>query len=878
MKLANFKFFLILTLLSLTTISLADGGNEVVDTIEGPVTILHNSGDGQASFITGNISPELAAQANQEADSCANTLKNSSASDGETGDLPGSCTRISEVDGLQEHLDSLGDICGTEQVRERSPQQSACSFRVACPNSASSITNEIISQTCRSYIESTHSETGRNIANVINAGLQQDPSQSLADVATSKEAFEKIILETAKMLSGPGSRERFSGSLDIFNGQSPSRAGIDSSVTFGYLADLCGRSDVWPSVRTNDESRDIKSPIAGDARIIDSWDNPYRMYGDYGSCTNVFDEGFFVGRSEASSARVLARVCKDLINIYSTSVSNNNRLEINEDSRSYQVIASDLSGFGGASSAVTISENQLKFFHYFGKIEGAPELGTDGAQEQFNQIYSANYATNIGREEVEARVVISNEVKTAAVKTFLSLISPCMGFRHIVEKVDDAYPDHNQGIVGVRGEIEQCFVRAGGQTSKPKSSLDFQDCRVALRWMGGDDIVGGALMPTATSAFGAIRQQDIAADASRDAANGDQTARLDQQRRTYLAQRDTHLINATTRASFGAGILNSAFSFSTPDNMTRKNCLQENINIEDNLGLQEDLYCATAKLAHYDPDIIPMLWTNQHMKDQLGFRAANTLTRALVDGIMAYVQNKNANSVQDVIDTFENAGFNQPENQVTVEPRNCVINPDDPRCPQSNLGRRPSTGGVDFQFSGTPQGGGNSGLDFISDEEFNTGDGVNSLTDGDLDSVADLSNIGSSNSDSKVGSGFDAPGAAGGRAAGSGAGGGGGGGAAGGGGGGGGGPAPEQAGGAPPADGNLGKKIAPKYLAGQDGGFRSAGSAKTANKKDPFAALRKKQQRGPSSVIDKSIMPKSSKLFEVISKRYAAAAKEGKIK
>lgn len=901
MKLVSFKFLIIVLCFSLSSafacITPIEGSLDgspgcqrerdgYVGSVEGPPEILNTAALQTGSPTVGAIVTGLGAGAGAsveaEGATCGNILQGLNAQGQGNVDLSTACSRREQVasSNFLSHLQTLTSSVSSCSELQAARDQMACNFQTAC-ESNQPVTVQMISSACDSYIRSSSGSTAGQVTDTINTGLVVD-TEVLSEASNSKAAFERIILATAKELSGTGANRRFSGSLDLFDGNNPTKSNIDSSATFGKLVDLCGASDVWRRVRTERSSRSIQSPIDGDGSQIDSWSNPFRIYGDYAACEDVFDGDFFVKQNKANATEVLVRVCKDVMDIYSTSVASNSRLQIEGGNPppSYMLVASELDGFGQASAEAQppVSADQLKFFHYFGGVVGAPDsFSTPEDQAKIAEIYNRTYTQNSTRTEAEGKISISDEVKTAAVKTFLSLMSPCLGFRHIVEKVDDAHPEHNQGINGVRGESEQCYVRQGGRTSYPKSSLDFGDCRRALRWLGSDDIIGSAILPTATSAFGAIRQQDIAQDASRDAANGDQTARLNEQRRTFQARRDMHLINAGTRASFGAGILHSAATFSTPENMTRKNCLEENVDMEDDLGLDADLYCATARLAHYDDTVVEMLWTNQHMRENLGFRAANALTSALVDGIMAYVQNKNANSVQDVIDTFENAGFNQPENQVTVAPRNCVINPQDPRCPQSNLGRRPNTGGVDFQFSGTPQGNGNSGLEFITDEEFNTGDGVNSITDTDLDSVADISNSASSDSDSKVGSGFDAPGAAGGRAVGGGGGGGGGGGAAGGGGGGGGGPAPEAGGAAPPSDGKLGKKIAPKYIAGQNGGFKSGGSDRKGNKKDPFAALRKKPKRGPSSVIDRSIMPKTSKLFEVISKRYAAAAKEGKI-
>lgn len=881
MKLANFKFLIALTI-TFTGYGLKADTDPIMGALNSDLLGMNST----TNLFVQQINQERFKTAVEEQyNKCNTAMRNlgnkCNAINSQDEDLASAREFLNAHSGLADC--SPQTISTSEVVSSASEDMriTACNFARECAaNSEAAISASAHQTVCTGAIAHTgNPELTDAISNFLNTrdgdgfGTVVFP-EGLGDEISSLPNLQQAVKDTAWFFRD-GNKRIKEGSISLFGSlNSPSAVDFTSSQ-FDRLVELC--QTVGPPNQSQDGStaRDRSDDIEDTVDFRD----PYKMYGTYSRCSEVFSTNFFVQSDDKANANdVLKHVCHDLKNMYSATLRQSVTLSqgsLNpEQSQPYERVAVD--------SPTSINENQIKFHHYFGQLTN---YTNDTSPELLQAAYAADYeggtdSATVPSSEAETvpRIVVSDYTKEAAVKTFYSLISPCAGLKHIVEKVDEAYPEHNRGITGVRGEIEQCFVRKGGSTDNPKSSLDFQDCRIALRWMGSDDIIGGALMPTATSALGAIRQQNIAQDASQDAANGSETASLDQQRRTHLARRDMHLINAGTRATFGGGMLHSAFTFNTPENSIRKNCFRESLDTESNLELRQGLFCSAVKLAQWDDTVREMLWTNQHMHRELAMRSANSLTSALVDGILAYVQNKNANSVQDVIDTFENAGFNQPENQVTVEPRNCVINPDDPRCPQSNLGRRPSTGGVDFQFSGTPQGGGNSGLDFISDEEFNTGDGVNSLTDGDLDSVADLSNIGSSNSDSKVGSGFDAPGAAGGRAAGSGAGGGGGGGAAGGGGGGGGGPAPEQAGGAPPADGNLGKKIAPKYLAGQDGGFRSAGSAKTANKKDPFAALRKKQQRGPSSVIDKSIMPKSSKLFEVISKRYAAAAKEGKIK
>jgi hypothetical protein len=256
----------------------------------------------------------------------------------------------------------------------------------------------------------------------------------------------------------------------------------------------------------------------------------------------------------------------------------------------------------------------------------------------------------------------------------------------------------------------------------------------------------------------------------------------------------------------------------------------------------------------------------------------NALSQAIVHSIVAGTYKKRSKLVGDVENALKEAEFNQPENQLDLGSQFCIQNPTSPSC---NNGRSfQQVGGVDFSFDGiTPQGG--DGFGFTEGE---SGDGFTSSnnalapTEEEYNELGDLMNDAS---DKQFSDEFKKVGAAKVGSGGGGSGGGGGGGASGGGG-----AATAPAGGKSAGKGgpqglaaDFGKKGGAKYRTGSGGrNFRAGGSAnsKKSSKSNPFSAFgSKKKGRSIASRVEKQLLPKQSRLFEVISNRYTEVNNSG---
>lgn len=576
-------------------------------------------------------------------------------------------------------------------------------------------------------------------------------------------------------------------------------------------------------------NQDFKSKLKSKDLI-----GPYHLYKGYEVCSEVFSDEFF----QSESAQFDTDVKKRILNYTCAQVA-----MIHQDT------------------------NEVDAEKSFCQLAG---IGEEGTPDNGPPAYTCPTGSSDKTKKLKA--------------TFYSLLAPCLGFKEVVDAMHEKYEDE-ENYVGARDD-HFCKTRKANNDDNPKSALDYGDCKKAAQFMAADDI-GALAANVGGMGYRTIRSGEIQQEAMSQSAQFGQNpndtqakrvdAQLEAQRKRFEMERNARIAQAGVRGSTGTMMLTQAMTYSSPKNSTERYCAGNSKN--DGLELDPHLFCALALMAEGDSSTKSYLWPNQGMRGILGQRSAESLTGSLVNGIMAAVNNKNAKSVQAVQDTLGAVEFTKPENQLQINNDLCVNNPDAPNCVAASGGRIPTSGGVNFEFGGGLQNGGGN-LQFADDADLGEFDDNQNVARPSSEVIDDLNNITGGSSDNKFSDDFRAPGAASIRAGSSGGGGGGSGGGAGGGGvAGAGGPA---AGGSKKAAGNskFGNKIKGKYsLSTASPGYKSSGKKnKRADKSDPFAALRKKSKRGPSSVVENDIMPKNSQLFDSISKRYATVAKEGKIK
>jgi hypothetical protein len=413
--------------------------------------------------------------------------------------------------------------------------------------------------------------------------------------------------------------------------------------------------------------------------------------------------------------------------------------------------------------------------------------------------------------------------------------------------------------------------------SSPVYSLDYIACRRSAYWYNGAYLVNDLASPVIGSAMSVYKQADIQGDMQQDMAKGGidaQTAALRAQKRQYGAKASEEAVQGTLQGAKAITMFANMAMYPTPNYVSEEWCLENNDN---EVGISNLHACGVVKMLDENGDgtLVGELFRNGAMRDVMLQKGFESLSKAIVHGIIAGSYKKRKELVGDVEKALADADFNKPENQLDPGPSFCAQNPTLPSCSGNGGGGRIANSGVDFSFGGiSPQGGGN--LNELDDAGLGDTGGSNNAIKPSGKAKTELGDILANNSSGKFDKGFKKIGAAKvGAGSPSGGGGGGGGGASGGGGGGGGGGDPEAKGEAGAQKG-FGKKTFGKYTAGSNGKFSAGGSVgKKKKSRNPFASLSGKgRNRKIASQVEKQLLPKKVQLFEVISKRYAVVSKD----
>ena len=461
--------------------------------------------------------------------------------------------------------------------------------------------------------------------------------------------------------------------------------------------------------------------------------------------------------------------------------------------------------------------------------------------------------------------------------SYLRILSGCIGLKRVADDVRSQL-DSGEDEVGYQSVDSQirCVVKA---PESPLYALDYLACRKAAKWYNGTflgaDLLGNAITPV----YEAYKTVDIQGDQVKDMAKGGvdaQTAAFNAQKRQYNMKGDSEATKGVLQGAKAMAMFGNLMFYPTPNIVSENWCAEGS---EELFNVDRLSFCHISLMAESNNDIEGELFPNQNMKQVMLNIGVQSFSQAVIHAIVAGNYRKQANMVSKVEQALKDADFNQPENQVDLSNDFCLKNPHLASC-KSGTGGRTSTGGVDFSFDGiTPNAGGQ--FDFTDgdvDTEHVSSNNVVKPTD---EKYEELDNLMNTKSNNKFDKDFDRPSAA--KASG---GGGGGGGSGGGGGGGGGGAATAPSGGGGRAGGGggsnskFGAKSGVAYKSGASGfATRSGGSVakKRSSSKNPFAAAfgKGKNKRGIASIENKQLLPKKSRLFEVISRRYEKVNQSG---
>lgn len=459
-------------------------------------------------------------------------------------------------------------------------------------------------------------------------------------------------------------------------------------------------------------------------------------------------------------------------------------------------------------------------------------------------------------------------------KRATKLLAGCVALKEVSEAVlATDIDDNEESYHSIDSKIKCVAQRRPGYGPY---ALDYGACKTAAYWYNGTFLTNNMVAPVVMNAVENSDNIEIQNNVQNEMMLGGEdanTAALRAQRKTYKHKANRENISAGLEAGKAMAMFGNMMNFPTPDLVSADWCQSSSQN---NLNLDRDVACSLVYMAKKNRKIKQDLFANQKTKEFMLGVGAEALSKAVVHAIVAGTYKKQAKFVGMVEDALENAESNQPENQLDLSDNYCAKNPTVPSCKGMGSGGGYNTG-VDMNFDGiTPQTAGSADFGENGGEDYSS-----SSSDGKPTSevaTSDLSDIMGEGSDNKFNSkDFKQIGAAGIKAAGTGGGssGGGGGGSGGGGGGGSGGGDPKKAGAGGQRD--FGKKITGNYATGGTGQFSSGGKiSKKRKSNNPFANLGGRgSSRKIASKVEKQLLPKKSKLFEVISKRYADVHKKG---
>lgn len=513
----------------------------------------------------------------------------------------------------------------------------------------------------------------------------------------------------------------------------------------------------------------------------------------------------------------------------------------------------------------------------------ASEAGTKKICMDFAYTYGKGYFSSNGGDAMyvgtkcnensdekcqRQKKVFADEITsyTSDPKYMKQMISACAGLASLSRINNETLDDLNETSYAA---ID--FDRSGLICTKPQPfTLDYTACRTSVYWYNGTFLTNDLLAPVVTNAYGQLKTSDIQSEAYAQQSQGGvaaQTAAYEAQKKQFKLRAKQEQIKGATESVKAMAMFGNMMNFPSPKFVSEKWCSDRSDN---ELGLNPDYSCSIMFAASQSEELRRDLFANTAMKGKLLAVGAQSLAKAVVAAIVANSYKKQANMVDGVIQDFEQADFNQPENQLDFGSEFCKQNPDSPSCGGS-AGRTPTTTGIDFNFGGNgPTGGGE--IEFGEDGDIADSGSNEALSPtGTTGGTDELGSILGSGGGDKGGSSFSAPGAAKiGAANSTGGSGSGGGGAAAGGGGGGGGPGKKGG----KAQGAFGAKIKPTYAKG--GNFKGGGTVRAKSKsKNLFDNLTKNRSRNLASQSGKNLGAKNSRLFQTISKRYNAVQKEG---
>ncbi len=522
------------------------------------------------------------------------------------------------------------------------------------------------------------------------------------------------------------------------------------------------------------------------------------------------------------------------------------------------------------------------------EIQNCKNQASIASADENSEIYISEYnacragATDVQHEISKECLSAYDKVKTCMEEghsekiSKLRLVAGCVALKQIANEVKSQIDpaEIESGYQSVDSQI-RCVVKA------PESrlyALDYLACQKSAIWYNaafvGTDILGNAITPV----YEAYKTVDIQGDQAKDMAKGGvdaQTAAFNAQKRQYNMKGDSEATKGVLQGAKAMAMFGNMMAYPTPKLVSNNWCNEGS----DSSDIPNQHYCYISYMGKQNPSILKNLFPNQNMKQVMLNIGVQSFSQAVIHAIVAGNYRKQANMVSKVEQALKDADFNQPENQVDLSNDFCLKNPHLASC-KSGTGGRTSTGGVDFSFDGiTPNAGGQ--FDFTDgdvDTEHVSSNNVVKPTD---EKYEELDNLMNTKSNNKFDKDFDRPSAA--KASG---GGGGGGGSGGGGGGGGGGAATAPSGGGGRAGGGggsnskFGAKSGVAYKSGASGfATRSGGSVakKRSSSKNPFAAAfgKGKNKRGIASIENKQLLPKKSRLFEVISRRYEKVNQSG---
>ena len=458
-----------------------------------------------------------------------------------------------------------------------------------------------------------------------------------------------------------------------------------------------------------------------------------------------------------------------------------------------------------------------------------------------------------------------DQISSVANKKLQQMIAACVGLRKLTKYTDEQVESGETSYASIDAERSGIMC-----TRAAPYTLDYVPCRTAVYWYNGTFLANDLVAPVVTNAYGQLKASDIQSEAYAQQNQGGvegQTAAYEAQKKQFKLRAKQEQIKGATESAKAMAMFGNMMNFPSPKMVSDNWC---SASQDNEAHLEQNYSCAVLFAAYKNDTIRRDLFANTAIKGKLLAVGAQSLAKAVVAAIVANSYKKQANMVDGVIQDFEQADFNQPENQLDFGSEFCKQNPDSPSCGGS-AGRTPTTTGIDFNFGGNgPTGGGE--IEFGEDGDI-TDSGSNEAlsptgTTGGTDELGSI--LGSGGGD-KGGSSFTAPGAAKiGAANSTGGSGSGGGGAAAGGGGGGGGPGKKGG----KAQGAFGAKIKPTYAKG--GNFKGGGTVRAKSKsKNLFDNLTKNRSRNLASQSGKNLGAKNSRLFQTISKRYNAVQKEG---